>query len=275
MPENTKQFELDRSEDLDDLFEVIGEPDPEELRADAKLRASAVVPAILGMEGLGLLDFLKGLGDRVPTQMIGAITILVLFATWKRVKQNLDWRKRENRAKLQVSLSSIHDGEDGADLWMNKLAEGQMEDLLNDGIVVKILRGGCRKTTDDDALVRVPKKHRERVERTLKTLITKLLEDPEEVLRVHKGEVEKEEVSLWVAFTFERYGMRRNLIPRLIIVPEENLTEDIVGKKVVTAPGLEHRNLRVDTHRTMLQDIQRVDGPEACFKITITRAKGV
>lgn len=76
-----------------------------------------------------------------------------LFGRWRAARS---WRKREFFNRLNVSLSSIHDGK----LLIRTVLEKTCEEILLNAVAVEQLIKVAQKTTKDNALIPLPKEDR-------------------------------------------------------------------------------------------------------------------
>lgn len=86
--------------------------------------------------------------------VVGGAFFLVLGRTWGRRKAMKEWRRREFKHRLMVSLSSIHAGQDEvATLAIRTLFETDLKEVFqNDAAVHRVVKAAA-DTSDDEPIV--------------------------------------------------------------------------------------------------------------------------
>lgn len=80
-----------------------------------------------------------------------------------------------------------------------------------------------------------------------------------------------EECTFWATLTWEKYWLKRNLLARLIIVPEWSLDKKLLQDTQI-ATEKSHQDLRIITMLKMAEDSSKPN-PESCFAIKVLKLK--
>jgi hypothetical protein len=237
-----------------------------------RLQCNALLSTPLVLAELGGTDIFDIAGKGLPW------FILATLGAIAGIRARL---RNQDTNKLQVSLGVIKQDVDDADrqkLYLRQVLENRLDILLADhpraaGVIKSASKRAIRKNDINDPLVRIPERHRAMVQRALAKLIrteTKLhgsLEDWSD------STVPMEERTFYLALTMENYGLKRNEIPRLIMIPEWMLREIDEDEASTFAYDKPHQKRRIATHNAIVKDWESGD-PEACFRITIQSPVG-
>lgn len=216
-----------------------------------------------------------GYGDKHPDSTLTKfLWMLSMAGTYgvagKYVKDAVSRRNPEKRFTdnvFQVSTSFIHEGI----LKIDGKISDSIERILNSNnvetpIIKKAIRR-AKKTPQDDPFLRFSPRDRATIHSLVKPVVAKFLN--RDMVDITEEGAELEEVTYWVALTWEKYGMERNLIPRFIIVPEWSL-EDKVLASAKSSEDDPHQALRILTMKKMSEDI-KTGKPQVCFPVKVLK----
>lgn len=216
-----------------------------------------------------------GADNRYPTATLTKLLfLLALIGTYGvagTYLQNIfrDQKKRFSDTSLQVSISFIHQGK----LIIEKLLTDDIATVLrSDASTTKIIKAAINRTkvtAQDEPFLHFKPHDRETVHSLLRPVVTSLLN--RNMIEITDQKAQLEECTFWATLTWEKYWLKRNLLARLIIVPEWSLDKKLLQDTQI-ATEKSHQDLRIITMLKMAEDSSKPN-PESCFAIKVLKLK--
>lgn len=200
--------------------------------------------------------------DIVASMLLGGIVAGLVLWEIRHARKS-----RRNTKKAQVSFSYVKYGR----LYVLKLEEGLLDDMFATEhdlarVMQKAAAHHIRTADPDDPLVRFAPEDVDDIQRAIATRVKKAVGgvDPWRI----GPDTEEMTARYWVAFTMENYGLARNEIPRIVVVPQWSF-EALDPATVVVEK--EHQRMRVRTHNAMFLEVRgsESDAGDGCFSVDV------